>query len=248
MQAQPRTVDPDEIAKFEAMATEWWNPTGKFRALHALNPVRLDYICDQISVQFARDPKIRDRFAGLRVLDVGCGGGLVSEPMARLGAGVTGIDASGSSLPIARIHAEQSGVKVDYRQTTVEELMGNVPAFDIVLALEIIEHVADPAAFIQACERLLRPGGLFVVSTLNRSAKAFALAVVGAEYVLGWLPRGTHDWKKFLTPDELDRLVTGSGLEPVDQKGMVYNPLADRWRMSDGDLSINYIASAIKAA
>ena len=194
------TVDPAEVAKFEAMAAEWWNPDGKFKPLHMLNPCRLDYITRQIAAEFGRDLTGARPFAGLRILDIGCGGGLLAEPMARLGAAVVGADAAERNIPVARLHAEQSGLAIDYRHTTAEALADAGEVFDVVLNMEVVEHVSDPAAYLAACHDLLRPGGLMICSTLNRNAKSFAMAIVGAEYVMRWLPKGTHDWAKFITP------------------------------------------------
>jgi len=240
------TVDPAEVAKFQAMAGEWWDPQGKFRPLHRMNPCRLDYITAQIAAEFGRDLTAPGPFAGLRLLDIGCGGGLLSEPMARLGAEVTGADVAARNIAVARLHAQEAGLAIDYREESAEGLAAQGEVFDAVLAMEVIEHVADPPAFLAACRALLRPGGLLVASTLNRNAKSFALAIVGAEWVLRWLPRGTHDWRKFITPDELATLMRGAGLEPVDRKGMVFNPVSGRWALSPRDLSVNYAMSATR--
>jgi 2-polyprenyl-6-hydroxyphenyl methylase / 3-demethylubiquinone-9 3-methyltransferase len=240
------TVDAAEVAKFEAMAAEWWNPEGKFKPLHMLNPCRLDYIVDQIAAEFDRDPADERPFAGLRLLDIGCGGGLLAEPMARLGADVMGADAAARNIPVARIHAEQSGLAIDYRHTTAEALADAGEAFDVVLNMEVIEHVAGPLAYLEACRRLLKPGGLMVCSTINRNARSFAMAIVGAEYVMRWLPKGTHEWSKFITPDELFDLLRRVGLEPVDRKGFVFNPLSWRWGLSDRDLSVNYVTASVR--
>ena len=248
MQAPQSTVDPAEIAKFEAMAAEWWDPHGKFKPLHMLNPCRLDYIVAQIAGQFDRDLAAPSPFAGLRLLDIGCGGGLLCEPMARLGAEVVGADAAEGNLHVARIHADQSGLTIDYRHTTAEALAEAGERFDAVLNLEVIEHVADPAAYLAACRRLLKPGGLHICSTINRNPKSFATAIVGAELVMRWLPRGTHDWSKFITPDELYALLRESGLQPVDRKGFVFNPLSWQWRLSDRDLSVNYVTASTAPA
>jgi 2-polyprenyl-6-hydroxyphenyl methylase/3-demethylubiquinone-9 3-methyltransferase len=240
------TVDPAEIAKFEAMAADWWDPSGKFRPLHMMNPVRLDYICAQIDAEVGRNRRGTGPFAGLRILDIGCGGGLLSEPMARLGAAVVGADAAERNIPVAKLHAERSGLTIDYRHTTAEALAAAGEAFDVVLAMEIVEHVADPQAFVTTCRDLLRPGGLLVMSTINRNAKSFMAAIVGAEWVMRWLPRGTHDWSKFITPDELHGLIRQAGLEPVDRKGFVFNPVSWKWSISDRDLSVNYVAAAVR--
>ncbi|KPQ06884.1 MAG: bifunctional 2-polyprenyl-6-hydroxyphenyl methylase / 3-demethylubiquinone-9 3-methyltransferase Ubi [Rhodobacteraceae bacterium HLUCCA12] len=240
------TIDPAEIAKFEAMAAEWWDPHGKFKPLHMLNPCRLDYITSQIAAEFDRDLSHPLPFQGLRILDIGCGGGLLSEPMARLGATVVGADAAERNILVARIHAEQSGLEIDYRHTTAEGMAANGETFDAVLNMEVVEHVADPLAYLTACHDLLKPGGLMVCSTLNRNAKSFAMAIVGAEYVLRWLPKGTHDWCKFITPDELYDLLRRAGLTPVDRKGMVFNPLTREWSLSARDLSVNYVTASTR--
>jgi 2-polyprenyl-6-hydroxyphenyl methylase/3-demethylubiquinone-9 3-methyltransferase len=245
---QATTVDADEVAKFERMAAEWWNPEGKFKPLHMLNPCRLDYITTQIAAEFGRDLTQPRPFAGLRILDIGCGGGLLSEPMARLGADVVGADAAARNIPVARLHAEQSGLTIDYRHTTADDMAAAGEQFDAVLNMEVVEHVSDPLAYLTACQRLLRPGGLMVCSTINRNPKSFAMAIVGAEYVMRWLPKGTHDWKKFITPDELFDLIRQAGLTPVDRKGFVFNPVSWSWRISDRDLSVNYVTASTKPA
>jgi 2-polyprenyl-6-hydroxyphenyl methylase/3-demethylubiquinone-9 3-methyltransferase len=242
------TVDAGEIARFEAMAAEWWDPHGKFKPLHMLNPCRLDYIVDQIAAEFGRDPRADRPFDGLRLLDIGCGGGLLSEPMARLGAEVVGADAAAKNIPVARLHAEQSGLAIDYRHTTAEALAAEGERFDVVLNMEVVEHVPEPATYLAACSALLKPGGMMICSTLNRTARSFALAIVGAEHVMRWLPKGTHHWAKFITPDELFALLAGAGLEPVDRKGFVFNPLAWSWRISDRDLSVNYVTASLRPA
>lgn len=242
------TVDAAEVAKFEAMAAEWWDPTGKFRPLHQMNPCRLDYITRQIAAEFDRDLAAPLPFAGLRVLDIGCGGGLLSEPMARLGADVVGADAAPRNIPVARLHAEQSGLAIDYRNTTAEALAAAGERFDVVLNMEVVEHVADPLAYTTACHDLLKPGGLMICSTLNRNAKSFMMAIVGAEWVMRWLPKGTHDWQKFITPDELYDLIRRAGLMPVDRKGMVFNPVSWSWSLSDRDLSVNYVTASRRPA
>jgi len=242
------TIDPAEVAKFEAMAAEWWDPAGKFRPLHMLNPCRLDYITSQIAAEFDRDITTPAPLKGLRLLDIGCGGGLLSEPMARLGADVVGADAAGGNIPVARVHAAQSGLEIDYRHDSAEALAGAGEQFDVVLNMEVVEHVADPGVYLSACRQLLRPGGLMICSTLNRTARSFAVAIVGAEYVLRWLPRGTHDWQKFITPDELYTLLSSAGLTPVDRKGFVFNPLSWSWALSPRDLSVNYVTASVKPA
>jgi 2-polyprenyl-6-hydroxyphenyl methylase/3-demethylubiquinone-9 3-methyltransferase len=240
------TVDPAEVAKFEAMAAEWWNPNGKFKPLHMLNPCRLDYITTQIAAEFDRDLTAPLPFAGLRLLDIGCGGGLLAEPMARLGATVVGADAAARNIPVARLHAEQSGLEIDYRHTTAEDLAAAGEQFDVVLNMEVVEHVADPLAYLTACQKLLKPGGLMICSTLNRNAKSYVMAIIGAEHVMRWLPKGTHEWKKFITPDELYDLIRRAGLDPVDRKGMVFNPVSWSWSLSSRDLSVNYVTASVK--
>ena len=240
------TIDPAEVAKFEAMAAEWWDPQGKFKPLHMLNPCRLDYVTRQIAAEFDRDLTAPQPFAGLRLLDIGCGGGLLSEPMARLGAQVVGADAAEGNLPVARVHAEQSGLTIDYRHTTAEALAAAGERFDVVLNMEVVEHVADPLAYLTACHDLLKPGGLMICSTLNRNPKSYAVAIFGAEVVMRWLPRGTHDWRKFITPDELDAMIRDAGLDPVDRTGMVFNPVLWRWSLSARDLSVNYVTASVR--
>lgn len=248
MQAAQTTVDPSEIAKFEAMAAEWWDPTGKFKPLHMLNPCRLDYITTQIAGEFDRDLSTPEPFKGLRILDIGCGGGLLSEPMARLGATIVGADAAAGNIPVARIHAEQSGLNVDYRHTTAEAMAEAGEQFDVVLNMEVVEHVADPLAYLTACHDLLKPGGLQICSTINRNPKSYAVAIVGAEIIMRWLPKGTHEWSKFITPDELYALLENAGLTPVDRKGFVFNPILWSWSLSPKDLSVNYVTASLKPA
>jgi 2-polyprenyl-6-hydroxyphenyl methylase/3-demethylubiquinone-9 3-methyltransferase len=246
MSTATQTVDAAEVAKFEAMAAEWWDPNGKFKPLHMLNPCRLDYITSQIAAEFGRDLKADKPFDGLRILDIGCGGGLLSEPMARLGADVVGADAAERNIPVAQIHAEQSGLKIDYRHTTAEALAAAGERFDVVLNMEVVEHVADPLGYLTACQELLKPGGLMICSTINRNPKSFAMAIVGAEYVMRWLPKGTHEWSKFITPDELFELIRQAGLKPVDRKGFTFNPISWSWSISDRDLSVNYVTASTK--
>jgi len=240
------SIDPDEVAKFTAMAAEWWDPKGKFRPLHKFNPVRLGFIRDTIEAHFQLNPSDRRPFAGLRVLDIGCGGGLVSEPMTRLGASVTAVDASEANIKTAMTHAEQGGLEIDFRAGTVEALIeqGEAP-FDVVLNLEVVEHVADPAQFLKDCASLVKPGGVMIVATLNRTAKAFALAIVGAEYVLGWLPRGTHEFEKFLRPEEIESPMREAGLTVEAPQGVSFNPISDQWRLSD-DTKVNYLMVAAR--
>lgn len=240
------TVDPAEIAKFEAMAAEWWDLDGKFKPLHMMNPVRLDYITRQIAAEFGRDLTSPAPFEGLQILDIGCGGGLLCEPMARLGATIVGADAAERNIPVAKIHAENSGLNVDYRHTTAEALAEAGEQFDVVLNMEVVEHVADPLGYLTACQQLLKSGGLHICSTINRNPKSFAMAIVGAEWVMRWLPKGTHEWSKFITPDELFKLLADAKLEPVDRKGFVFNFARFTWSISDRDLSVNYVTTSIK--
>lgn len=240
------SIDDAEVAKFRAMAAEWWDPAGKFKPLHMLNPVRLDYITGQITAEFARDRKSLRPFEGLRLLDIGCGGGLISEPMARLGAAVTGADAAAENIEVARLHAEQSGLAIDYRAVTAESLLAEGAQFDVVLALEIVEHVADPQQFLTTCARLLRPGGVLIASTLNRTPQSFAAAIVGAEWVMRWLPRGTHQWSRFIRPDELAGMFEAAGVRVVDRAGMVFNPLGWSWSLSRRDLAVNYLMAGVR--
>jgi 2-polyprenyl-6-hydroxyphenyl methylase/3-demethylubiquinone-9 3-methyltransferase len=242
--ADPRpSVDPVEIARFEAMATEWWDAGGKFAPLHRFNPTRLSFLKDALVRHFGRNPADPQPLSGLALLDVGCGGGLVAEPMARLGASVTGIDAGRATVEAARAHARTMGLAIDYRMASVEELAAEDARFDAVLALEVIEHVADPRAFLATAATLMNPGGTMAVATLNRTARSFLLAIVGAEYVLRWLPRGTHEWSRFLRPEELDALLDAAGLHVTARTGVVYNPLSDRWSLSD-DTRVNYMVTA----
>ena len=238
-------IDPAEVEKFEAIAAEWWNPDGKFRPLHKFNPVRLSYIRDVAVNHFGRDGRVGRAFAGLRVLDIGCGGGLLGEPMARLGADVLGIDPSATNIEVARLHAAESNLAIDYRATTAEELTETAQKFDIVLAMEVVEHVPDVTRFLAAAAALTSPGGILFVATINRTARAFALAIVGAEYVLRWLPRGTHDYEKLVRPSELEAGLAEAGLSVLERTGLRYNPLTDRWSRTD-DLAVNYMMVAEK--
>ena len=240
------TIDPAEVAKFEAMAAEWWDTNGKFKPLHLMNPCRLAYITAQIAAEYDRDLTQALPFAGLRILDIGCGGGLLAEPMARLGADVVGADAAPRNIPVARLHAEASGLTIDYRHTTAEDLAAAGEQFDVVLNMEVIEHVASPAAYLSACHSLLKAGGMMICSTINRNPKSYVMAIIGAEWVMRWLPKGTHDWTKFITPDELYALISGAGLRPVDRKGMVFNPVSWSWSLSHKDLSVNYVTCSLK--
>ncbi|MBR0800024.1 bifunctional 2-polyprenyl-6-hydroxyphenol methylase/3-demethylubiquinol 3-O-methyltransferase UbiG [Bradyrhizobium jicamae] len=236
------SVDPAEVAKFSKLSDEWWDPRGKMAPLHKINPLRLTYIRDAACRKFERNAKSLSCLSGLRMLDIGCGAGLLCEPFTRLGAQVIGIDPSATNIAAARLHADKGHLSIDYRCTTVEDMDAR-ERFDIVLAMEVVEHVNDVGAFIKRCAAMLKPGGLMVVSTLNRNWKSFALAIVGAEYVLRWLPRGTHDWSKFVTPAELERYLADLRLTITEQAGVVYNPLADKWTISS-DMDVNYMVVA----
>lgn len=241
------SVDPDEIARFTAIAEEWWDPHGKFRPLHRFNPVRLQYIRDAVCRHFGRDPKALTPFSGLSLLDIGCGGGLLSEPMTRLGAAVTGVDAGERNVKTALVHARAEGLDIDYRAGTAEGLAAEGAQFDVILNMEVVEHVVSVPDFIATCGSLLKPGGLMFCATLNRTVKSYALAIVGAEYVLRWLPRGTHDWSKFVTPAELTAALEGAGLIQSDRSGVAYDPLADRFHLTS-DVAVNYMILAEKPA
>ena len=237
--AKHPSVNPDEIAKFEAMADSWWDANGKFKPLHDINPLRIGYIRDHAAQHFAQggDTPLQ----GLSLLDVGCGGGLLCEPMTRLGAKVTGVDASEKNIRVAALHAEKMGLAIDYQHRTAEALAAEGAQYDIVLALEIVEHVADLDAFMESVCALVKPDGLLFLSTLNRTAKSFAFAIIGAEYVLRWLPRGTHDWKQFIKPSELHARLRKHDITVQDQTGMVLNPLSWKWELKPNDLSVNYL-------
>lgn len=236
------TVDSSEIAKFSAMAEAWWDPNGDFKPLHVLNPTRIGFIRDVAARHFVREPGDA-ALDGLTLCEIGCGGGLLTEPMRRLGAEVTGVDPSARNIGIARSHAETSGLKITYLQCAAEDMVDRGERFDIVLAMEVVEHVANVDVFIASCAELVKPGGLMFVATLNRTAKAFALAIVGAEYVMRWLPRGTHDWRKFVKPSELAHPLRRAGFVIEQMTGVAYNPLADRWSLSR-DLDVNYMLAA----
>jgi 2-polyprenyl-6-hydroxyphenyl methylase/3-demethylubiquinone-9 3-methyltransferase len=241
------TVDQAEVARFAALADQWWDPHGKMRPLHKFNPVRLAYVRDRLCERFERDPKALDSLKGLRILDVGCGGGLVCEPLARLGAEVVGVDPGRPNIEAARMHAEKSGLAIDYRVATAEQLADARERFDTVLALEVVEHVTDVTLFVRRCAEMVKPRGMMIAATLNRTLKSFALAIVGAEYVLRWLPVGTHRWDKFVTPDELEAALAAAGLSVLDETGVIYNPFVDEWRRSK-DLDVNYMVAAGKHA
>jgi len=241
------TIDQTEVDRFSAMAAEWWSPTGKFRPLHKFNPVRLEYIRNQVCEAFGRDPKSHKPLEGLRVLDIGCGGGLLSEPVARMGADVVGADPSEKNIGIASTHARESGVSVDYRAVTAEQLHEAGETFDVVLNMEVVEHVADVDFFVTTCASMVRPGGLMFAATINRTLKARALAIFAAENVLRWLPHGTHQYEKLVRPEELEKPLTESGLQIIDRTGVFYNVLQDRWNLSS-DMDVNYMLLAKRPA
>ena len=245
--AESPTVDPVEVARFAALAAQWWDPGGKMGMLHKFNPVRLRYIKEAACLRFERDPKRLDSLAGLRILDIGCGAGILSEPLARLGAQVVGADPAVPNIEAARVHAAGAGLAVDYRATTAEALAEAGERFDLVLAMEVVEHVADVALFVQRCAEMVKPGGLMIGATINRTLKSFALAIVGAEYVLRWLPRGTHRWDKLVTPNEFEAALERRGLRVIAQTGVVYDLIADRWQLA-GDVDVNYMLAAQKPA
>ncbi len=243
--ADAASVDPAEVAKFAALAESWWDPHGRLRPLHRLNPTRLAYIRDRMAARLGRDPLGERPLRGLSILDIGCGGGLLSEPLSRLGARVTGIDAAATSVRVAALHAARDGLNIDYRHATAESLAAAGHRYDLVLNMEVVEHVADLDVFMAASCALVKPGGVLVAATLNRTPKAFLLAVVGAEYLLRWLPRGTHDWRRFVRPSELAAMLRRGGLTVSEIVGVTYNPLADTWRRTR-DLGVNYMVFAVR--
>lgn len=242
----PSTIDEAEVARFSRLAAEWWNPHGKFGVLHKFNPVRLRFIRDEALARFSRDPSSLKPFEGLRLLDIGCGGGLLSEPMARMGFDVVGADASDKNIKTASVHAQEQNLPIDYRNTTAEALAAAGERFDVILNMEVIEHVADINLFLSSCASMLNPGGMMFVATINRTAKSYALAIVGAEWVLGWIPRGTHDWSKFIKPMELDTALSRAGLNARSETGVMYNPLTGQW-LTTSDTDVNYMLVADKA-
>jgi len=243
--ASASTIDDDEVARFSRLSGQWWDARGPMAALHKFNPVRLAYIRDRTAAHFSRDPKRLDSLAGLRMLDIGCGGGILAEPLARLGAAVVGADPSDANIAVAQHHAAQSGLKIDYRNTSAEALAAAGESFDVVLAMEVVEHVADVGLFVEVAAEMVKPSGLLFVATLNRTVKSFALAIVGAEYILRWLPRGTHQWDKFVTPNEIEIAIEQSGMHIAGETGVIYNLLADRWQLS-ADMDVNYMVVAEK--
>ena len=246
MKHRASSIDDAEIERFSRHAADWWDARGPMAALHKFNPVRLAYIRDKAAERFGREPKKLDCLKGLRMLDIGCGGGILSEPLARLGAQMVGVDPSKENIAVASAHAQDSGVAVDYRATTAEDLAAVKERFDVVLAMEVVEHVVDVGAFVETCTSMVKPGGLMIAATLNRTLKSFALAIVGAEYVLRWLPRGTHQWDKFVTPNELELAFERGGLRVTAERGVIYNPFADRWQLSS-DMDVNYMLVAERA-
>ncbi len=246
-QTRADTVDEDEVARFSRLSGEWWDAHGPMAALHKFNPVRLSYIRDRAAAHFHRDASRLDSLGGLRILDIGCGGGILAEPLARLGAAVVGADPSERNIAVARRHAAQSQLTIDYRNSTAEALAAAGETFDVVLAMEVVEHVTDLNLFIEAAAGMVKSGGLLFVATLNRTIKSFALAIVGAEYILRWVPRGTHQWEKFVTPNELEIAIEQAGLNLIGETGVIYNLLADRWQLSS-DMDVNYMVVAEKSA
>ncbi len=242
------TIDPEETARFDQSAASWWNSDGPLASLHSMTPVRLDYILGHAASHFGRNLNTCRPLDGLRVLDAGCGGGLLAEPFARLGASVLGIDPVASAIRAAANHADDAGLVIDYRVDTIETMENGSGSFDLILASEVVEHLADVPVFLQNASRLLAAEGLLVLTTLNRTRKSFALAVVGAEWVLGWLPRGTHDWRKFIRPEELERMLRDAGMTAVHRAGLVYHPLSADWRIDEQDLAVNYAMLAVPAA
>jgi 2-polyprenyl-6-hydroxyphenyl methylase / 3-demethylubiquinone-9 3-methyltransferase len=240
------TIDEAEVERFSRLASEWWNPSGKFKPLHKFNPVRLTYIREKVLETFDCDPKSVKPFKGLRFLDIGCGGGLLSEPMARLGAEVVGADPSPVIIEVAKLHAGESGLAIDYRAVTAEALAEAREKFDVILNMEVVEHVADVDLFIEACAQMVKPGGLMFIATINRTLKALGLAIFGAEYVLRWLPRGTHQYEKLVRPQELAAALGKAGMEVVETTGVFYNPLTDTWNKSR-DIDVNYMVLAEKS-
>ncbi len=238
------TINKEEIQKFSKLADEWWDVNGKFKPLHMFNPVRIEYIVENIKKHFKIKNEKPDFLRGLKILDIGCGGGLISEPMARLGAEVTGIDASKKNIDVAKLHSEKSGLKINYLNASPEKLK-NTEKFDVILNLEIVEHVDNVSLYIKSCYKLLKQDGLMFTATLNRSFSSFLKAIIGAEYVLRWLPIGTHDWNKFIKPEELEKFLSEEKFTTIDLKGLSFNPFISRWRKSN-DLSVNYIICSLK--
>lgn len=239
------SVDPSEVAKFAALADSWWDSRGPYRPLHRLNPVRLAFIRDRLCGHLGRDPLVLKPLKGLRIVDIGCGGGLLTEPLARMGADATGIDAAEENVAAAAAHAKEAGITIDYRATTAEALVAEGESFDAVVSMEVVEHVADRAAFLADCVALTKPGGALFLATLNRTIKSYAMAIVGAEYILRWLPRGTHDWRRFVRPSELAAALRAAGAEVKALAGVGYNPMTDTWGLATS-VDVNYMAFAVR--
>ncbi|MDE1900196.1 MAG: bifunctional 2-polyprenyl-6-hydroxyphenol methylase/3-demethylubiquinol 3-O-methyltransferase UbiG [Alphaproteobacteria bacterium] len=241
------SIDPAEIANFSRHADDWWNPDGALRPLHKLNPARMEYIRDRVCAHYGRKPGGRDALKDISILDIGCGGGLLCEPMARLGASVTGLDASDAAIKAARRHADLSGLDIDYRAGSAEDLARGHKKYDVITALEILEHVADIGLLLDAVADLLKPGGIVILSTVNRTARSWILGIAAAEYILKWVPRGTHDWRKFIRPSELAAHLARAGLDAVDIAGIIYNPLEDKFSLRAGAVGMNYMMTAVRA-
>ena len=240
-------VDKDEISKFEAMASEWWDPNGKFKPLHMLNPCRLEYITNQIKAHFNCDDDDFEPFKGIKVLDIGCGGGLLTEPIARLGASVVGVDPAEKNIKVAQLHLRKSNLDIDYRVSTAEKLLAKKEFFDVILNMEVVEHVPDPLNYLRTCSKLLKNNGLMTCSTINRNYKSYLWAIIGAEYIMKWLPKKTHEWNKFIKPEELSSFIEKTGLKVIDKSGFVFNFVKWDWNLSREDLSVNYVISSIKS-
>lgn len=242
---QSSTLDPEEVARFSAIADEWWDPTGKFRPLHKIGPARLQFFRQEICRHFGRDESANEALKGLSLIDIGCGGGLVAEPMAKQGATVTAIDPAENNIKAAHVHAAAQNLQIDYKACRAEDMVESGKTFDIVFCLEVVEHVPNVQDFVTLIANLVAPGGLMILSTINRTTKSFALAIVGAEYVLRWLPKGTHQWSRFVTPEELKKCVEQAGLQPRDTAGLVFSPLRNSWSISN-DCDVNYFLTASK--
>ena len=239
------SIDPSEVAKFSAIADEWWDEAGKFGVLHKFNPVRIAYIIEHVSAHFHHDPLLEKPLTGLRILDIGCGGGLLSEPLARQGAQIVAADPSEKNIKTAMVHASENNLDIDYRATTAEQLASDGELFDVVLNMEVIEHVTDPQTFTKTCASMVRPGGMMFMATMNRTLKSFGLAIIGAEYVLGWMPKGTHQWEKFIKPEEFKQWLEENGMQQDAMSGVTYNPLSNKWRRSR-DTGVNYMIAGSK--